>query len=86
MLGVANQKRNNVRWVGNDWDANVLEALLDLGDVALLLLTIAEMLALVLDGGAGSRDGAWRKRGRLTKREEMSGYLGSGKNFASSQR
>lgn len=65
LRSVADKDRHNVRRVRNDRNTNRLEAVLDFGDVALLLLAVTKMLALVLDGGTRAGDRARWQRGGL---------------------
>jgi len=60
--GEETYERYDVRRVGNDWDSDLDEISLDLSDVALLLLTISEVLPLVSDRSASS--GSSRRRDR----------------------
>lgn len=60
---------SHVRRVGNDGNANGGKISLDLGDVALLLLAIAEVLLLVLDRGTrASHVGRRQRRGLRGRR------------------
>jgi len=57
-----------MRRVGNDGNSNLGEISLDLGDVALLLLTVSKVLPLVSDRSTSSGGGRRRDRSSLRRR------------------
>jgi len=62
-LGVADQERDNVGWVGDDGDVQLLQRGLDRAGVQLLEDPVAGLLRLVLDGRVGTSHGGGGQRG-----------------------
>lgn len=63
-------ERNDVRRVGNDGDSDLGEISLDLSNVALLLLTVSEVLPLVGDRSTSSGSGGRRNRSSLRNKRK----------------
>ena len=60
-FSVADQTRDDVRWIWEDWNVQIFQLLLHSSRVELLESAIALVSGLVLDGGSGTRHYSWRK-------------------------